>query len=101
MPGQSLLAHWYYHVPDLILAALIWLLIGRLALTLLPSLGDGNVAARFLAAATGPVVKVTGAVTPRLVPAAVVILFAAAWLLAARIALFLAVSATGVRLSMS
>ena len=44
--------------------------------------------------------KGVGAVTPRLVPAGLVIVFAVAWLLAARIALFVAVSATGVRLSM-
>jgi uncharacterized protein YggT (Ycf19 family) len=100
MPGPNLLAHWYYHVPDLILAALLWLLTLRLVLLLLPSRGD-NSAMHFLRAVTEPIVKVVGFVTPQLVPAAVVVLFAAAWLLAARIALFLAVSAAGVRLSMN
>src|SRR4029453_4693415 len=100
MPSASFLTHWYYHVPDLILAALIWLLIGRLVLTLLVGADRGNPILRLLGPATGPLVKAVGAITPRLVPAGLVIVFAIAWLLAARIALFVAVSATGVRLSM-
>ena len=98
MPGASFFAPWYYHVPNLILAALIWLLIGRLVLSLV--LGRGNAVVRLLEAVTGPVLKAVGAITPRLVPAGLVIVCAIAWLLAARIALFIAVSATGVRLSM-
>jgi len=98
MPGASLFAPWYYHVPNLILAALIWLLIGRLVLSLL--LGRGNAVVRLLEVVTSPVLGAVGAITPRLVPAGLVIVCAIAWLLAARIALFVAVSATGVRLSM-
>ena len=101
MPGPGFLAHWYYHVPDLILAALIWLLMGRLVLSLVPGLAGDTIVSRFLGAATNPVLKGVGAITPRLVPAGLIIVFAVAWLLAARIALFVAVSATGVRLSMS
>jgi YggT family protein len=98
MPGASFFAPWYYHLPNLILAALIWLLIGRLVLSLV--LGRGNAVVRLIEAVTSPVVQAVGAITPRLVPAGLVIVFAIAWLLAARIALFVAVSATGVRLSM-
>ena len=98
MPGASLFAPWYYHVPNLILVALIWLLIGRFVLSLV--LGRGNAVVRLLDAVTNPVLIAVGAITPRLVPAGLVIVFAVAWLLAARIALFVAVSATGVRLSM-
>ena len=94
------LAHWYYHVPNLILAALIWLLVGRLILSLVVRRGGGRSGIRLLDAVTDPLVKAVGAVTPRLVPAGLVIVFAIAWLLAARIGLFFAVSATGVRLSM-
>ena len=98
MPGASFFAPWYYHGPNLILAALIWLLIGRLVLSLL--LGRGNAVVRLIEVVTSPVLTAVGAITPRLVPAGLVIVFAIAWLLAARIALFVAVSATGVRLSM-
>ena len=98
--GASFLAHWYYHVPNLILTALIWLLIGRLVLSLFPGPGRGGAIVRLLDVATRPVLEGVGAITPRLVPARLVAVFAVAWLLAARIALFVAVSATGARLSM-
>jgi YggT family protein len=100
IPGPSYLAHWYYHVPDLILAALVWLLIARLVLDLLPGRGSDNLLVRLVVRVTEPILKSVGVITPRLVPPVGVIVFAAAWLLAARIALFVAVSATGVRLSM-
>ena len=96
----SLLAHWYFHVPNLVMAALIWLLIGRLILALVLGPGRGNVAVRVLEAATNPLLQAVAAITPRLVPAGLVIVCAVAWLLAARVALFVAVSATGARLSM-
>lgn len=95
----SLPAHWYYHVPDLILAVLIWLLLARLVVGLIPGFGSNNVAQRVLRAITEPVVAVVGAITPRLLPPVLVILCAVAWLLAARVALFVVVSATGARLS--
>ena len=99
-PRPGFLAHWYYHVPDLILTALIWLLVAHLVLSLALGPGHGNPILRLLRTVTGPVVKAVGAITPRLVPASLVVVFAVAWLLAVRIALFVGVSATGVRLSM-
>jgi hypothetical protein len=101
MPNVGFLAHWYYHVPNLILTALSWLLAGRLILSLFVRRGGGRSGIRLLDAVTDPLVKAVGAITPRLVPAGLVIVFAIAWLLAARVGLFFAVSATGVRLSMS
>jgi YggT family protein len=97
-PGY--LAHWYYHVPDLILAALVWLLLARLVLDLLPGTGSDNLLVRLVVGVTDPIVRGIGFVTPRVVPSLLVIACAAAWLLAARVALFVAVSARGVRLSM-
>jgi hypothetical protein len=42
---------------------------------------------RVLAAITNPVLKAVGAITPRAVPAALVVVFAIMWLLSARILL--------------
>jgi YggT family protein len=98
--GRNLLAHWYYHVPDLVMAALIYLLVVRLLLSLVLPRDTGIAAARLIDAVTGPVLKGVGALTPRLVPGALVVVAAMAWLLAARVALFMGVAATGVRLSM-
>jgi YggT family protein len=96
--GASFWAHWYYHVPDLIMAALIWLLIARIALAVALGPGPGNTGVRLLHGITDPVLLGIGAITPRLVPAGLVVVCAIVWLLAARIALFVAVSATGARL---
>jgi uncharacterized protein YggT (Ycf19 family) len=101
MRSPGYLAHWYYHVPDLILAVLVWLLIARLVLDLLPGRGSDNLLVRLVVGATDPIVACVGFITPRVVPPLLVIACAAAWLLAARVALFVAVSATGARLSMS
>jgi hypothetical protein len=85
MPSASILSDWYFHAPSVLLAALIYLLIGRLVLA--PLLGTANPALRVLAAITDPVVKTVGAITPRVVPPALVVVFAIMWLLSARILL--------------
>src|SRR5262245_29178892 len=100
MRSTGFLAHWYYHVPDLILTVLIWLLVARAIVGLIPWLERSNSLARLLAAVTDPVVRGVRFITPRVMPAVLVTVSAIAWLLAARIALFVAVSARGVRLSM-
>jgi len=99
-PSQSQLALWYYHAPDFLLAALIYLLVLRMLLATLPGSGRRVAALRVLTAATSPLLALTGALTPRIVPQALVGVLAVIWLLAARLALFMAVSAAGVRISM-
>ena len=64
--------NWYYHLPDLLLALLSYLLIARLLLF--------------------------AALTPRLVPQPLLLLAALAWLYAARVILRVGIAATGVRL---
>lgn len=95
MPNTGLPAYWYLHIPDLFLAALTCLLLARLVLA--PALGTGNIAMRTLAAITDPIAATVGAVTPRIVPAALIVVFAMVWLSAARILLFMAMTAMGVR----
>jgi hypothetical protein len=85
MPSADALSHWYFQGPSLLLAALIYLLLGRLLLT--PVLRAGNPLMRVLAAITDPVVRTVGAITPRVVPSALVVVFAIMWLLSARILL--------------
>ena len=96
--GQSLFTHWYYHVPNLALLALSYLLAARLVATLVLRRDSANPVMRLLTATTNPVLKPVATITPRLVPAALVIALAIMWLLALRMALFVSVSATGARL---
>jgi hypothetical protein len=96
MPKASFLTYWYLNVPSLVLAALIWLLVGRLVLSFI--LDAGNVVMRVVRAVTYPVVAPVGAITPRIVPQAGVIVCAIVWLFALRIVLFMGALARGVRL---
>lgn len=84
MPSNSL-SYWYFYGPSLLLAALIYLLLARLVLSLL--LKEENAVMRVLAAITNPVVRTVGAITPRVVPFSLVVVFAIMWLLSARILL--------------
>jgi hypothetical protein len=96
MQSASLVTYWYLHLPSLLLAALILLLLGRLVLT--PVLGAGNVIVWLLALVTKPVVTPVGAITPRIVPPAGVLLLSMVWLAALRMAVFWVALAMGVRL---
>jgi uncharacterized protein YggT (Ycf19 family) len=96
MQSAGFVTHWYLHLPSLLLAALIVLLLVRLVLT--PVLGADNLVMRLLAAVTKPVVAAVGAITPRIVPPAGVLGFAMVWLAALRMAVFWVASVKGVRL---
>ena len=79
--------NWYVQGPSLALAALSYLLIARLALDLAFGARGDNVAFRALRWLTNPIVRAVGAITPRVVPGALVTGCAVLWILAARIAL--------------
>jgi YggT family protein len=97
-PSQSFFAHWYFHIPNLILAALTYTLIGRYILSLF--LDSDRVIVRVFSTVTDPVLSVVGAITPRVVPSGLVVVFAIIWLLVARIVLFLTLVAFGFRPSL-
>ena len=94
-PSQSFVAHWYFHIPNLIMVALMYTLVGRYILALL--FDNDSVIVRVLSSITNPVLKAVGAITPRIVPAGVIIVFAIVWLFVARVALFFGLALMGVR----
>jgi hypothetical protein len=101
LPRPDLLTHWYYHLPDQIIAVLIYLLLVRLVLVLARFNDDGaGGLVRMLNRITNPVLAGVGAITPRAVPAAGVIVFALVWLMTVRLALFIGVTARGIRLTL-
>jgi YggT family protein len=91
---------YYYHIPDLVLAVLIYLLIARLALAPIWRTHGDSLLLRALGRLTGPVVAGVAAITPRVVPLPLVIVFALVWLVTLRLALFIAVTARGIRLTL-
>jgi hypothetical protein len=96
MQSVSFVTYWYLHLPSLLLAAFIVLLLVRLILT--PVLGTDNLVTRVLAAVTKPVVATVSAITPRIVPPAAVLVLAVAWLALLRVAVFWVAVVKGVRL---
>lgn len=94
---DSFLAHWYFHVPNLILAALIYTLIGRYLLELLFARKPDAVILKVFRQVTDPVVGGVRAITPAIVPDGLVVVCAVVWLMALRMFLYLTIVASGVK----
>lgn len=79
---------WIYQVPNLILAAAMYTLLGRFILSLIFEPHSDKVIWRVFAQITDPIVGAVSAITPRIVPDRVIVLFAVVWVFLARILLF-------------
>jgi uncharacterized protein YggT (Ycf19 family) len=91
--------YWYFHIPNLILAALIYTLIGRYVLELVFSKRPDVVIVKVFRQITDPILRLVRAITPAVVPNGLVIVFSIVWLMGLRMFLLLTVLATGVRLT--
>lgn len=96
-PTESLFAHWYFHVPNLIMAALVYTLIGRYLLELVFAKRPDAVLLTVFRQVTDPVVGAVRAITPAVVPDGLVVVCAIVWLMSLRMFLYLTVIAAGVR----
>jgi hypothetical protein len=88
---NPLLTYWYFHLPNFILAVLMYTLLGRALLGLIVQPDSSNYIWRFFCRITDPVVAVFALVTPKAAAPVVVWLFGVVWLFWLR-ALFLFVS---------
>jgi YggT family protein len=93
--ANPLIAYWWFHLPNLLLAALMYTAIGRLVLSFVFDPDSKNYIWRFFVRFTDPVVRLVTFVTPAAVPPLVVLVFAVVWLFAARVALLLGVAVIG------
>lgn len=96
-PTESLFAHWYFHVPNLVMAALIYTLIGRYLLELVFAKRPDAVMLNVFRQVTDPVVRVVRGVTPAIVPDGLVVVCAIVWLMSLRMFLYLTIIAAGVK----
>lgn len=94
-PTESFVTHWYFHLPNLVLAALLYTLAGRYLLGLLFAKKPDAVILKVFQSVTDPVVNLVRVVTPAVVPNGLVILFAVVWLIALRMFLYLTMIAAG------
>lgn len=85
IPGAVPIGPWPATAIRLVLAVLMVLLVARLLASL--TLPQGNIARRWLHSLTAPVMVPVAAMTPRVAPEAVVILFAFVWVFVARMIL--------------
>jgi YggT family protein len=98
MNDTSLLSLWYFHLPNFVLAALMYTLLGRALLGLFVEPDSRNYIWRAFCRLTDPVVYVVALVTPTSVVPVVIWLFGVVWLFWLRVGLlhlFLAANALG------
>jgi uncharacterized protein YggT (Ycf19 family) len=85
---NPLIQYWYFHLPNFVLAAVVYTLLGRLALSFFVPPDWKNYIWRAFVTITDPVVKITRLITPQVLPHVVVLVFAVLWLTLLRIGLF-------------
>ena len=93
--SSPIFAQWWFHLPNFILSVLLYTVLGRFVLAFMVDAQSKNYIWRAFVRITDPVVSAVAFVTPRAVPHMVVLLFAAVWLLAARVALLILFFAIG------
>lgn len=81
------LAYWYYHLPNFILAALMYTLLGRVLLSLFVDADSTNYIWRFFCRFTDPVLALIARVTPRATAPVVLWLFGFVWMFWLRVML--------------
>ncbi|MCW5682418.1 MAG: YggT family protein [Xanthobacteraceae bacterium] len=84
------LTYWYYSIPNFVLAAVMYTIIGRVLLSLFFDSDSKNYIMRFFVRLTDPFINFFGAVTPRATAPVVVWLFTFVWLFWIRIAMLYA-----------
>jgi hypothetical protein len=92
---MSIFTYWYYHVPNFILAALMYTLLGRALLGLIVGPDSSNYIWRFFCLITDPVIAAVALVTPKATAPVVVWLFGAVWMFWLRVGLLILFAAFG------
>jgi hypothetical protein len=84
--ATSIATYWYYHLPNFILAALMYTMLGRFLLGLMVDADSPNYIWRFFCRFTDPVIGVIAMVTPKVTAPAVLWLFGFVWMFWLRVA---------------
>ena len=87
--------HWYFHIPNFILAALVYTFMGRLVLSFFVPYDWDNYIWRAFRGLTQPVLVVVRSVTPAILPDVVTLVFSILWLMVARVAFAVLLGAFG------
>ncbi|HXV23696.1 MAG TPA: YggT family protein [Alphaproteobacteria bacterium] len=87
MSGNPFWQHWYFHLPNYALAALVYTMLGRFLLSLVLRPDTQNYIQRWFVRLTEPVIRIVRSITPAMVPHGVLPLVAAIWLTLLRVML--------------
>jgi hypothetical protein len=82
-------SYWYFHLPNFVLAAVMYTLIGRLVLGFFVPENWDNFIWRGFRFVTDHVVRAVRCLTPAVLAQPVVLIFAALWLMALRLGYFM------------
>jgi uncharacterized protein YggT (Ycf19 family) len=85
--GGALLTYWYFQLPNLVLGALMYTLLGRTLLGLIVQPDSSNYIWRFFCRITDPFVDLISKVTPKDTVPVVIWLFGFVWLFWLRVLL--------------
>ncbi len=86
-PTIPFFSYWYFHLPNFVLAALMYTLLGRVILGFVVDPDSQNYIWRFFCRITDPVIAVLAWVTPKATVPVVLWLFGFVWLFWLRVAL--------------
>lgn len=90
--------YWWYHLPNLALAALMYSIVARYFIDLFFGDRKDVVLVRAFHSITDPALNLVRAITPRIVPNGVVIVLTLVWLMALRMFWFITAVALGMKL---
>jgi YggT family protein len=86
--SNPFITHWYFHLPNFILAALMYTLLGRVLLGLIVDPNSQNYIWRFFCRFTDPVVRAVAIITPKAAAPVILWLFAFVWLFWIRVVFY-------------
>ena len=82
---MSFWSYWYFHIPNFVLAALMYTLLGRMVLGLFVPADWDNYIWRFFRGVTDPYLRLVRVITPGVLGHGVVMVFGVLWLMALRL----------------
>ncbi len=82
-------SYWYFHIPNFMLAAVMYTLMGRIVLGLFVPADWDNYIWRFFRRVTDPYLRLVRFITPSMLGHGVVMVFGVLWLMVARLGWFL------------
>jgi uncharacterized protein YggT (Ycf19 family) len=85
--ANPMFTYWYFHLPNFVLAALMYTLLGRALLGVIVQPDSSNYIWRFFCRITDPVVAVVALVTPKAASPVVLWLLGFVWLFWLRVGL--------------